>query len=44
VKAFIEELELGVRFDILLYRQGENTPAADRSAAYVTQVGLSLKF
>jgi hypothetical protein len=44
VKAFIEELELGVRFDVLLYHQDVLNPASDRNLALITQVGLSLRF
>jgi hypothetical protein len=42
--AFIEELEVDVRFDGLFYRPDPNAPNADRRAAYLTQLGLTLRF
>jgi hypothetical protein len=43
-QAFLDELEVVVRYDVLLYRGPAETPNADRPYAHVMQGGLSLRF
>ncbi len=43
-RAFIEEVEVTVKTDILVYRLSEGSPNADRKSALVTQAGLTARF
>jgi hypothetical protein len=43
VQSWIEELEVNVKFDVLVYRNAPGAPNSDRTGAYIAQAGLSLR-
>jgi hypothetical protein len=43
-RGWLDELELNVRFDALIYHAPDGAPSADRRGAYVTQAGAAVRF
>jgi hypothetical protein len=43
-KPFIDELEIGVRFDLMFYRDPPTNPNSDRNHAQIIQAGAELRF
>ena len=43
-RAFLQELEIVVRYDLLVYRGADDIPNADRPMAHAVQAGISLRF
>ena len=43
-RGWLDELELNVRFDAMIYAPPHGAPNADRHGAYVTQAGVALRF
>jgi len=41
---FIDELEIGVRFDLMFYRDAPTNPNSDRNHAQIIQAGAELRF
>jgi hypothetical protein len=43
-RPFIDELEIGVRFDLMFYRDDPGNPNSDRNHAQIIQAGAELRF